>query len=210
MTEEEARQWLNERFDVSRETSEKLTLLVSQTIAANEEQNLISRSTIDHIWARHIVDSAQLLPLAAERDGAWVDLGSGAGFPGLVVGLLSERPVTLIEVRRKRVEHLAKMIDLLNMKHRVTVVQTKVEQYRTQPFAVISARAYAPLDRLFETAHGLSDKKTLWVLPKGRSAASELEAACIKWQGRFRTVESVTDHEGAIIVADQVEPRRRR
>ncbi len=203
MNEAEARAWIEDRFDVSRETGARLERLVAATIAENDAQNLIARSTIDHFWTRHIVDSAQLLPLAPEA-GAWVDLGSGAGFPGLVVAILSDRPVTLVEMRRKRAVHLEAMVDHLDLAGRVTVAHARVEQVAGH-FAVISARAYAPLDRLFASALHVATPESCWVLPKGRGAASELEAVAGTWQGRFRIEPSVTDSEGAIIVATAVQ-----
>ncbi len=207
MTEDQARAWLDTTLCVSRETVAMLERLIAATLAENDTQNLIARSTIDHFWARHIVDSAQLLPLA-ERDGAWADLGSGAGFPGLVVAILTKRPVMLIEVRRKRAEHLRAMIEHLGLGPRVKVHHGKVEAARPPQqagaFAVISARAYAPLDRLLASAIHLADRKTRWVLPKGRGAASELEAIAGTWQGSFRVEPSVTDTEAAIIVASGV------
>jgi 16S rRNA (guanine527-N7)-methyltransferase len=209
MTREGVEAWLEATLDVSRETIDRLATLEAATIAANAEQNLIARSTIETFWDRHILDSAQLLPLAADHPGAWIDLGSGAGFPGLVVALLTDRPVTLVEVRRKRAEHLEAMVALLGLEGRVTVIKAKVEQVVSKPFAVISARAFAPLDRLFELARGLSDSRTIWLLPKGRTVASELDTASRTWQGSVRTVASITDPEGAIVVASDVRPRRR-
>ena len=209
MSRETAEAWLRDNLDVSRETLDCLAQLEAATLAANAEQNLIAQSTVETFWDRHILDSAQLLPLAADCPGAWVDLGSGAGFPGLVVALLSDRPVTLVEVRRKRAEHLESLCVELGLAGRVTVLKAKVEQVSTGPFAVISARAFAPLDRLFALAEKLGGPSTLWLLPKGRSVASELDTAARTWQGSFRTVPSITDPEGAIVIASNVRPRRR-
>ena len=196
---------------VSRETLDRLALLERLTIEANEQQNLISRSTIEHFWTRHILDSAQLVPMAAEaRPGAWIDLGAGAGFPGLVVALLVERPVVLIEMRRLRVEHLERMIAALNLGDRVRVIKSRVESVRLEsPAAVISARAYAPLDRLIPSALHLADRHTLWLLPKGKSAVSELEAARGSWHGSFTIEPSLSDPDGGIIKASGLVPRRR-
>lgn len=203
------REWLAGQ-GVSRETMERLERLEALTIAANESQNLIARSTIDAFWSRHILDSAQLVPLAREAGpGPWIDLGSGAGFPGLVVALLVERPVILIEMRRLRVEHLERMIDALGLGSRVQVVRSRVEQFQGGPAAVISARAYAPLDRLIPSALHLADRKTLWLLPKGKSAASELEAARGSWHGDVSIEPSLSDPEGGIIRAVGLYPRRR-
>lgn len=210
MNDLEAQHWLETALDVPRETMDMLDQFYRATIAANQQQNLISRTTIESFWARHIVDSAQLIPLAADNAGNWLDLGSGAGFPGLVIGLLTNRRVTLIDERRKRVEHLVEMVTLGGLGARVSVIHGRVERQPAQPHAIISARAFAPLDRLFSVSHHLSSPETLWLLPKGRSATSELEAARRTWQGSFRIEPSVTDPDGAIIIATGVEPRRRR
>ena len=115
MTEDEARAWLRINFDVSRETWDQLESYVALLLDEMERQNLIAASTRDHVWARHIVDSAQLLTLAPEpKEGAiWADLGSGAGLPGVVVAILSRYQVSMIEVRRKRAEFLCRVVEQL-------------------------------------------------------------------------------------------------
>ena len=152
------------------------------------------------------MDSAQLLLLARDAgDGEWVDLGSGAGLPGIVVACLSERPVVMIETRRKRIDFLNDVIAQLGLRH-ARVFGGRVESAAPMHAAVISARAYAPLPKLFASALHLSDKNSLWVLPKGRNAQNELEAARPAWQGMFHVEPSVTDAESAIIVAQAVMP----
>lgn len=207
MTEEEARGWLANVLAVPRETFEKLDLFVALLREEAARQNLIAASTFGSIWSRHIVDSAQLLRLAgAERD-RWLDLGSGAGFPGLIIALLSEARVTLVEERRKRAEFLGNVAQHLAIADRVNVAHSRVEALPAAEFDIISARAFAPLDRLLALGHRFVRPDTLWLLPKGRSAASELEAVRGSWQGMFRIEPSVTDAEAAIIVATGVRPR---
>lgn len=210
MTEDEAQAWLIENCTVSRETLDQLDALRQITIEANTQQNLISKSTIPHFWVRHIVDSAQLLLLAPGR--SWSDLGSGAGFPGLVLALLdSAGTYDLVEERRLRAEYLRQTAETLGISDRVRIHHMKSEKLEvTRKFDVISARAFAPLEKLFGLAHHLSRRDTIWVLPKGKSSASELEAAARTWQGRFRIEPSITDPDGAIIVATDVQPRGRR
>ena len=201
MTEEEARGWIETHVDVSRETWARLERFVDLLGAGMESQNLIARSTWPDVWERHILDSAQLLPLAANAgEGEWIDLGSGAGLPGIVIAILSERPLMLIESRRLRIDFLRYVAKELGLPH-VTVHGCRVEQAAGTEAAVISARAYAPLDRLLTSALHLSGDKTLWLLPKGRQAQNELEAARPSWQGAFHVEPSVTDPDSAIIVA---------
>lgn len=210
MTEDEARAWLDGRFDVSRETWERLEGYVAILLREMEQQNLIAESTRPHIWARHIVDSAQLIPLAERAgEGQWIDLGSGAGLPGIVVAILTDRPVLMVESRRKRIDFLNDVIGELGLAQ-ASVFGGRVETVPITQAAVISARAYAPLPRLLDSAIHLSDEKTIWVLPKGRNAQNELEAASRSWQGAFHVERSVTDADSAIIVAQAVRSVRRK
>jgi|JI7StandDraft_1071085.scaffolds.fasta_scaffold25987_2 16S rRNA (guanine527-N7)-methyltransferase len=200
MTEAEARHWLEEHFTVSRETGEKLEAFIAFLKREAESQNLISASTLDHIWDRHIVDSAQLLRFCPDGPQTWIDLGSGAGFPGLVVALLSSHRVTLVESRGRRIEYLQRAIALLDLESQVTVAGMPLERVETAPYSVISARAFAPLDKLFDLAARFSTNKTLWLLPKGRNAAKEWEGVKSVWKGEFRIESSVTDAEAGILV----------
>nr|WP_218036599.1 16S rRNA (guanine(527)-N(7))-methyltransferase RsmG [Sphingobium sp. EM0848] len=200
---------MGERFHVSRETWKRLEGYVAILLDEMERQNLIAESTRPHIWARHIVDSAQLIPLAsAAEEGPWIDLGSGAGLPGIVAAILTDRPVQMVESRRKRIDFLNAVISDLGL-GRASVFGGRVETVPPTQAAIISARAYAPLPRLLESAIHLSDEKTIWVLPKGRNAQNELEVATRTWQGVFHVERSVTDADSAIIVAQTVQSRRK-
>ena len=209
MTEEEARAWLAHEFDVSRETWERLELYVAMLLDEMEHQNLIAESTRDHVWARHIVDSAQLLKLApAPVEGAdrWADLGAGAGLPGMVVAILSGYRMTMIEMRRKRVEFLQRVIAGLAL-DRATVFGGKVEKAAAAmqtPVSVISARAYAPMDRLIASALPLAGKRTVWILPKGQNYQNELDIARTLWHSDARVEPSLTAPESAILVLQNV------
>lgn len=206
MTEDEARFWIRERFGVSRETH--LSRFADILIEGASEQNLIAASTLPELWARHLVDSAQLIALGGESERAWLDIGSGAGLPGLVVAVLTDRPVVLVEPRARRVEFLTSAAEKLGIAERVEVIGSKVEPYRPdRPAAVISARAVAELGKLFAGAQHCSDSSTVWVLPKGRNVQSEVEAARRAWQGAFHVEPSITSPDSGIVVAKRVRPR---
>lgn len=202
MTEAEALAWLTGVRAVSRETREKLESFVAFLKREAVSQNLISASTLEHIWARHIVDSTQLLSFVDTGlpSGKWLDLGSGAGFPGLIIALLSDYDVTLVESRARRVEYLQRAVDMLDLGNRVTVAGTPLEKFPTAPFSVISARAFAPLPKLFTLAERFSTNNTLWLLPKGRNAAMEWADTRDAWNGDFRVEQSITDAEAGILV----------
>lgn len=206
MDEAAAREHVEAQFGVSRETMGRLDAFGAFLVEENKHQNLVSRGTLDEIWSRHILDSAQLLRFAVP-EAAWLDLGAGAGFPGLVVALLHDGPVTLIEERKKRADFLVRAAEVLGVAANVRIHCTKLERFESPPFDVISARAFAPLPRLFGLGHSLSTVKTRWILPKGRNAASELEAAKASWHGDFRLEQSLTDADAQIIVAEGVSPK---
>ncbi|WP_294329529.1 16S rRNA (guanine(527)-N(7))-methyltransferase RsmG [uncultured Sphingomonas sp.] len=207
MTEEEARAWVRDRYGVSRETM--LGRFGEILVAGAEHQNLIARSTLDTLWSRHLADSAQLVPLSdGAGEGSWLDVGSGAGLPGLVVALLTARPVVLVEPRAKRVVFLREAAEALGVAARVTVIGSKVEAYRpARPAAVVSARAVAELSALMLSTVHCTDSSTVWLLPKGRSAQSEVDAARAKWQGRFHVEPSITQPDSGIVVATQIGAR---
>lgn len=201
MDEASARDRVRRSFDVPRETMERLDAFVALLRAEHERQNLVSKASLDFVWQRHILDSAQLLRWVPSPAATWLDLGTGAGFPGLVVAALHEGPVTLVEERKLRVDFLRRAAELLGIAGRVEVEAAKLERIAPRIFDVISARAFAPLPRLFELATPFSTQKTLFVLPKGRNAPAELEAAKSSWQGAFRLEPSLTDAEASILLA---------
>lgn len=205
MTEQEAHEWIIDRFGVARER--QLSKFADILIRESERQNLISKSSIPEIWARHIVDSAQLLTIAdTSIDGLWVDVGTGAGLPGIVIAILRDAPMLMVEPRRKRVEFLDDCIEVLDLPL-AAVSLTKVEAVEPRRAAVISARAVAALPALLKSAHHLSGKETVWLLPKGQSAHSEVDAACKAWQGSFHVEQSITHPDSKIVVAQGVYPR---
>ena len=205
MKEDEAKSWLTENLNVSRETMEMLETFIGFLKREAQSQNLISASTLDIIWSRHIVDSAQLLACLpqGETNQNWIDLGSGAGFPGLVVAILSPHKVTLVESRARRIEYLERAVRMLDLEDRVTVAGKTLEKLETAEFDIISARAFAPLPQLLTLAERFSTENTYWLLPKGRNAARELEDAQKQpeWRGRldFELKQSITDADAQVL-----------
>jgi 16S rRNA (guanine527-N7)-methyltransferase len=191
---------------VSRETIEQLETYVETIKLANEHQNLLSAATLDHIWERHILDSAQLVRFEPVAGASWLDIGSGAGLPGVVIALLVEGPVTLVEPRRLRAAFLEQATDSLGLAGRVSVLCAKIEKI-TGHFDVITARAVAPLGRLLSMANHLAHERTIWALPKGRSANMELVEARRSWQCEARSEISRTDPDARILLLSQVKAK---
>jgi 16S rRNA (guanine527-N7)-methyltransferase len=204
MDEDAAMAWLAD-LGVSRETHGLLDQFVALLRKANESQNLVSAASLDHVYARHIVDSAQLWRLAPEAR-SWLDLGSGAGLPGMILAILTDAPVVLVESRRLRTDWLLYAADILELKN-VRVEAARLDLVKGFSAGVITARAFAPLPKLLAAAHRFSTRETQWILPKGRSAAEELASIAGTWHGSFHMEPSVSDPDSAIIVARNVHPR---
>jgi 16S rRNA (guanine527-N7)-methyltransferase len=197
LTEDEARAWISANFDVSRETFAKLERYADAVGSEQQVQNLVSTATIAQFWSRHIVDSAQLINFAST--GSWLDIGSGAGLPGIVVAILTGAPTLLVEPRPLRANFLARMVASLELP-RCTVATMPIARVPTQRFDVITARAVASLPKLVAIASRFADLSTIWVLPKGRSAQSELASLPRAWQGAWVAVPSITDPTSGILV----------
>ncbi len=179
---------------------ERLELLLARLGEENARQNLVAAATLSIAWQRHLADSAQLLDHVSRGTAPWLDLGSGAGFPGLVIAAL--RPgdaVILVESRRKRIDWLETMRDELALPH-CKIEGRRLELVETMPVAAITARAFAPLRDILALSARFSTADTRYVLPKGRSAAQELSEAP-KWiRLGFHVEQSLTDPDAGIVV----------
>jgi 16S rRNA (guanine527-N7)-methyltransferase len=204
MDEEVARETLTSDYNVPHETLDRFGRFLDFLKEENERHNLVSRRSLMEAWSRHILDSAQLVRFAPDPESSWLDLGTGAGFPGLIVAVLHPGVVTLVEERRLRVDFLMRAAEILGLSGKYEIHQRRAESLDIGQFGVISARAFAPLDRLLTIGSRFSTLSTGWILPKGRNAQSELDAARASWQGEYRIEPSITDPEAGIIVASGV------
>ena len=201
------------QFDVSRETIEKLEIYCALLRKWQRTINLVAPKTVDTAWHRHFADSAQLLPHVPADARSLLDFGSGAGFPGRVLAiLLAERAtvpaVTLIESDQRKCAFLREVARSVD--NPVRILSTRIEGSATSQEVgaadVISARALAPLERLFRLSVPFCHPATVCVFPKGRSAAEEIRDAREIWQFDAKLFASQTDDEGQIVVATGVAP----
>lgn len=199
-SESAARAWLGKLPEFDGDALDRLEALVALLIAENDCQNLVSANSLNAVWQRHIVDSAQLLRFVPrETSSPWLDLGTGAGFPGLVIAALRpECEVIMVESRNRRIEWLERVRQALDLQN-AKIVGSRLELIDSFDAAVISARAFAPLDRLVSLSARFSTSDTMWLLPKGRSAPQELQELR-GWQHQFHVEHSLTDSEAGVIV----------
>lgn len=198
-------------YPVSRETEAKFQAYVDLLRKWQAVKNLVGPATLDTVWTRHIADSAQLFDLAPGAT-RWVDIGSGAGFPGLVIAILGrDTPgfhVDLVESNGRKCAFLREVARQLHLP--VTVHAERVEDVldtlKPRP-EVMTARALAPVSQLLEMGGKLLTTGTLGVFPKGQDLDDELTEAAKYWMMQRSTVDSKTDTRGRILVVKRAEPR---
>jgi 16S rRNA (guanine527-N7)-methyltransferase len=214
-------------FNVSRETIGRLEAFAALLRQWQKAVNLVAPGTLDAAWHRHFADSAQLLALAPPGPRHWIDLGSGGGFPGLVIAILLEDAaflrqegaaaprVTLIESDARKAAFLREVVRQTDISAgmsgavAVDILSTRVESVRIKVNVslprVICARALAPLDRLLGLAAPLSPPGTMGLMCKGKGISEELKAAQKMWKFDVELVPSVTDRDGRIAVITNLE-----
>lgn len=208
MNENEAKAYLR-GLSVSRETHMRLHRYAELLIAANDGQNLIGRGTVLTIWTRHIVDSAQILAYAPVSGRNWLDVGSGAGLPGLVLSILTQDRHALVEPRRLRADFLEHAVQELGLADRVTVRREAIENMPVETYGIVTARALKALTKTLAMTFRFSAPETIWLLHKGRAAAAEVDEARRHWMGEFELLPSVTDASAAIVRIRNLQPRLR-
>ena len=189
-------------LNVSRETFLRLKEYEKLLFKWNAKINLVSKSTLDNFWNRHVLDSAQFLSSVGEKAGKWVDLGSGGGLPGLVVAILSDEmePVNklfLVEADARKAVFLKTVCRELGLK--VEVYNNRIEELPPISANIVSARALAPLKTLCLYAKNHLEKDGVAVFAKGETWKAELVEAQKKWIFSYEAVKS-TLHEGSVVL----------
>jgi 16S rRNA (guanine527-N7)-methyltransferase len=194
---------------VSRETLSRLARYADLLLDWNSRHNLVSPRSLDDLWRRHMWDSAQLAPLVPDEAGALADLGSGAGFPGLVLAeLLRNRvQVTLHEATAKKCAFLAAAAEAMDLL--VVIVNKRMEEGSAQVFDVVTARACAPLPKLLGYAQNFVGPNSVCLLLKGQNVGSELTEAHKSWNMKVRQIPSLTDPSGVILELRELSPHDR-
>lgn len=190
---------------VSREAELVLHDFVRLLQRWNARINLTAERDEAAIWTRHVFDSLQLLPLLPETPGAMVDLGSGAGFPGLVLALVADRETHLVESDRRKAAFLIEAARVLGLGG-VQVHPTRIEAAALPPTAIITARALAPLTDLLGHAHAILAPGGTAIFPKGRLAERELTDAAHAWIMRVERFPSRTDTASTIFRLSEIRP----
>ena len=194
-------------FPVSRETEARLARYEVLLLERNQSLSLIADSTADIVWTRHFLDSAQLLPLIPDPARPVVDIGTGAGFPGLVLAILGLPDVHLVEHNMQKVAFLEAVAADLDLP--VTIHGMKSEAVKPFVAGTVTARALKPLDTLIGLARRFLGPDSACLFPKGRRAEEEMAVAARKWHMRVERFPSRTDSDSTIFRLTDVHEARR-
>ncbi len=177
-----------DEFNVSRETIEKFEIYEAHLKKWAPKINLISLSTIDDIWSRHFNNSAQIIKKFDNMPRSIIDFGTGAGFPGLVIAAfiaqeINDYKITLVDENHKRISFLRETARAMDL--RIEILHSKVEALVPQKYEILTARAFAPLDKLLDLSHTYAQEGARLLFPKGKDVRNEIEIAQRKWNFNF-------------------------
>ena len=185
----------------------RLERYVALLVEWQERLNLVARSTLDDPWRRHVLDSAQLFRHVPAGARTLVDLGAGAGFPGLVLAMMGVPEVTLVEARQKKCRFLEAVAEATATP--VTIRAVRVEALAGPVFDVVTARALAPLDRLLALSRHLVGPATTCLFLKGERAERELTEARARWMMTVTEHPSLSHSDGVLLEIRDVHARAR-
>ena len=193
-------------LDVSRETRVKLVKYVNLLKQENDKYNLIGKSTLPDVWRRHIHDSMQLQKFL--DGGPLVDVGAGAGFPGMVLAITGAENVSLVDSVTKKIKFLRLVSRETNTP--VQIIHDRVENIKDKKFDQITCRAFASMNKIFSLTKNIRKRNTRYVLLKGEKYKDEIEEAKKLWNFTFESHQSITNERGVILIIENVCKRVRK
>lgn len=199
-------------YNVSRETFAKLETYVALLNEWQQKFNLVSQSSLSEVWTRHIADSAQLFQYLNPEAKKVYDLGSGAGFPALVLAIIAQETYpqmkfTLIESIGKKTLYLNEVKTVLKLNN-VKIINARAESLDLPPADVITARAVTALTNLLKFAYKLTDRHTDLILPKGQSFQQEIDEAQKKWNFYVKVEKNPVSEDGVILCLKNLRRKR--
>ncbi|MBU6339606.1 MAG: 16S rRNA (guanine(527)-N(7))-methyltransferase RsmG [Rickettsiales bacterium] len=189
-------------YDLTETQIKSLESFVLLLLSENQQFNFIGKSTVEDIWNRHILDSAQLIKFIDNKNVKFADLGTGAGFPGIVLSILGLKEIHLIEKAFRKCEFLRKA--KLFSQNRIFIHQVKLEELSVKEFDCITSRALAPLDKLLSYSAKFLKKDGYCLFLKGKNLEQELQLAKKQFNFHYETYPSLTSSESSIIKISQI------
>ena len=194
MTKEE----IIKKFNISGHQEKLLDTYIFNLKKHNKHTNLVGRSTLEDPWKRHILDCLQILPKLNNYNYSILDMGTGAGLPGLILNIMGCQNVTLVDSNNKKIKFLEKIKKEMNLK--VKIVLDRVENNEIEKYDIITSRALANLSKLFTYSHNFLKKNTVLIFLKGKTVNDEILDATKIWKFEYQKHASLSDRGGNLLV----------
>lgn len=185
-------------FNITNPKEKKLNKFIYELKNHNKTTNLVGKSTLTNPWNSHIVDSAQIAPFIKNKNSSILDLGTGAGLPGVVLAIMGYKNVSVVDSNNKKINFIKGVQKKLNLNLRVFL--NRIEKIEKKSYEYIISRALAKLSKLFTYSHNLSNKDTVLIFLKGKTVNDEINEARMNWIFDFETKQSYSDPRGKILI----------
>ena len=187
-----------ERFSINENQNKKIEDFISILKNYNSHTNLVGKSTVDNVWLIHILDSIQILPLISHKGLSILDMGSGAGFPGILLSIMGYQNVTLVDSNNKKTKFLDLVKKELNIN--INIKLGRLESFNNVNFDVITSRALANLPKLLTYSQKFIKKNSVLIFLKGKAVNEEIIEAKKKWNFQFIKKQSISDPRGTVLM----------
>ena len=190
------------QYNLNKKQVEKIEFFITSVINYNKHTNLIGKSTVENFWERHVLDCLQLTKYINNKKLKILDLGTGAGLPGILLSIVGYQKVLMIDSVKKKTEFLKTIIKELSLSSKI--LNKRIEMSPISQHDIIVSRALAPLIKLLTYARMYSNKNTTSLFLKGRNVNNEIDIAMREFSFNFEKIESLSSNEGCILKINNI------
>ena len=193
------------KFDLSDKKVKKIDLFINEIKNYNSHTNIVGKSTLQNPWNRHVLDSLQLLKFIKKKNTSILDLGAGAGIPGIFLAIANQNNISLIDSSSKKIKFMRNVANVLNLN--VKIYHNRIEKIKNLKFKYLISRALANLNKLFFYSQNLIKNDTVLIFLKGRTANDEINEAKLSWVFKYKTYDSLSDKYGKILMIENLKKK---
>lgn len=194
-----------EKYRINYQQEKNLQNYLDELVKNNSHTNLVGKTTLIEPWRTHILDSLQLLPFIENKTSSILDMGSGAGLPGIVLAIAGYSNVTLVDSNGKKINFLQKVSQKLNLK--INIILNRLEKIYNYKFDIITSRALSNLDKLFSYSQNFIKTNTVLIFLKGKTVNDEIITAKKKWSFSFEIYSSESDIRGCVLIITKLKKK---
>ena len=194
-----------EKYRINYQQEKNLQNYLDELVKNNSHTNLVGKTTLIEPWRTHILDSLQLLPFIENKTSSILDMGSGAGLPGIVLAIAGYSNVTLVDSNGKKINFLQQISQKLNLK--INIILNRLEKINNYKFDIITSRALSSLDKLLSYSQNFIKTNTVLIFLKGKTVNDEIITAKKKWSFSFEIYSSESDIRGCVLIITKLKKK---